>query len=234
VGTVQDWNDNELTIDTKSGSVKVPTSRIEAVVFDLPQVDGAPAKTASLLVGLRDGSLLHAAAIEADGHRIVGQAAADVVALQSTGGDSFTYLSDLEPADYRHLSFLDISWPLARDRNLLAGPMISGGAIYLKGLGLHSASRLTYVLDGTASRFEAEFALDDAAGPRGSVVFRVFLARDSTWHEAFASDVVRGDQRPRPVSVDVTGAEVITLVVDYADRGDELDHASWLDARLVR
>ena len=28
-------------------------------------------------------------------------------------------------------------------------------------------------------------------------------------------------------------AKAIALAVEYADRGDELDHADWLDARLV-
>ena len=31
-----------------------------------------------------------------------------------------------------------------------------------------------------------------------------------------------------------SGAEMITLTVDFADRGDELDHADWLDARLIK
>jgi len=35
-------------------------------------------------------------------------------------------------------------------------------------------------------------------------------------------------------TVDVRGATGLTLTVDYADRGDELDYADWLDARLVR
>ena len=36
------------------------------------------------------------------------------------------------------------------------------------------------------------------------------------------------------VSVDVTGAKTLELLVDYADRADQQDHANWLDARLVR
>jgi hypothetical protein len=45
---------------------------------------------------------------------------------------------------------------------------------------------------------------------------------------------VRGDAKPQAVSVDLRGAKGITLTVDFADRGDELDHAVWLDARLVK
>jgi hypothetical protein len=35
------------------------------------------------------------------------------------------------------------------------------------------------------------------------------------------------------LSVNVAGAQGITLVVDYAERGDEMDRADWLDARLI-
>ena len=52
--------------------------------------------------------------------------------------------------------------------------------------------------------------------------------------EAWLTDVVRGGQPPVPLSVDLKGAKRISLLVDFADRGDELDHADWLDARLVR
>ena len=77
-------------------------------------------------------------------------------------------------------------------------------------------------------------ALDDAAKGRGSVVFGVYLLRDGKWAEAYKSGIVRGGESPQPVSVDLRGAQGLTLTVDYADRGDELDYADWLDARLVR
>jgi hypothetical protein len=61
------------------------------------------------------------------------------------------------------------------------------------------------------------------------VVFRVLV----DGHERFASPILRGGDAPVPVSVDVRGAKKLELMVDYADRGDVLDHADWLDARLV-
>jgi hypothetical protein len=38
---------------------------------------------------------------------------------------------------------------------------------------------------------------------------------------------------PRPIAVDITGGKRLDLVVDFADRADELDHADWLSARVV-
>jgi endo-alpha-N-acetylgalactosaminidase len=80
------------------------------------------------------------------------------------------------------------------------------------------------------TRFEADVGIDDSTGGRGSVQFRVLV----DGKEKFTSPIVRGGDSPLPVSVDVTGAEKLELVVDYADRGDVLDHADWLNARLVQ
>jgi hypothetical protein len=89
----------------------------------------------------------------------------------------------------------------------------------LKGLGMHSASRLTYALTRPYGRFQAEPAIDDQTGG-GSVGFRVFV----DGQVGYASPIVRGGQPPVPVSVDIAGAKRIDLVVDFADRADELDH----------
>ena len=81
----------------------------------------------------------------------------------------------------------------------------------------------------------ADLALDDSAGTRGSVIYRVFLEREAgDWQSAYESPIVRGGEPPLPLSLDVTGALRLALIVDFADRGDELDHANWLNARLVK
>jgi hypothetical protein len=60
------------------------------------------------------------------------------------------------------------------------------------------------------------------------------VLRDGKLSEAFKSGIVRGGEAPLAVSVDLSDAQGITLVVDYADRGDEMDRADLLDARLVK
>ena len=52
--------------------------------------------------------------------------------------------------------------------------------------------------------------------------------------DRFTSNTIRGGDAPVPISVDVTGATKIELLVDYADRADVLDHADWLNARFVQ
>ncbi len=81
-----------------------------------------------------------------------------------------------------------------------------------------------------AKRFEAEAGIDDSTVGQGSVRFYVLV----DGQEKFASPIVRGGQPPVPVSVDISNAKKLELVVDYADRADVLDHADWLNARLTK
>jgi endo-alpha-N-acetylgalactosaminidase len=145
------------------------------------------------------------------------------------------YLSDLKPASYRHIPFLQLTWPYHADRSVAGAALRAGGKLYAKGLGMHSPARITYDLDGPYKRFDAEVAIDAEAGPRGSVVVRVFTdGGDGVWQEKARSEILRGGQPAVPISVDLAGAKRISLLVDFADRGDEQDHVDWLNARLVR
>jgi hypothetical protein len=237
-----------LVIDVDGRETKLPLSRVAGVVFAKSNAPGGSAQPRpqppEIIVGMRDGSLLVAQAIRPDGDgvtvelasgtKLAGGAVEDVAAIQGLGDEKFVYLSDREPADYKHVPYLNIEWPYARDRNVLGGPLTIGGERYVKGIGMHSAARLTYRLDGKYRRFDAAAALDDSSRGRGSVTFGVYLLRDGQWKQAATSEVVRGGAPPENVSVDVKGAEAMTLVVDFADRGDELDYADWLDARLIK
>lgn len=154
--------------------------------------------------------------------------------LRPTKSD-VVYLSDLEPIGYKHIPFLKMDWPWQADRNALRGPLSSaGGMYYAKGLGMHSTARLAFQLENQFEEFQAEVCLDDSAGQNGSVVFRVFtFGEPQKWEETYKSPVVRGGELPRAVRVPLNGATRLALVVDFADRGDVLDRANWLGARVV-
>jgi hypothetical protein len=245
-GKVTALSGGSMTFETAGGSVKVPLSRVEAVVFRRENPGSSSSARRSsprFVIGTRDGSIVFASAISAGEDRLdievadrvmlSGTNLNDIALLQSLGG-RFDYLSDLEPDGYRHVPYLSIEWPHKRDHNVLGDPLSVGGKRYLKGIGMHSAARLTYQFDSGYRRFDAAVAIDDSAGKRGSVTFGVYVLREGRWTEAFKRGTVRGGEVPQPVSADVTGAQGITLTVDYADRGEELDRANWLDARLVK
>ncbi len=236
-----------LTIDGELGAADLAWDRVTAVLFGLArpttfESQGAEEAGSALriIAGLRDGTRFVARRLELEGDavRIVpwfGDAGGalsvsveDLVFLQPVGGRA-RYLSDVRPESYRHIPYLSLPWDYRLDRCVTGRHLRVGGRLYLKGVGMHSASRLTWGLDSSYRKFEAALAIDDSAGLRGSVVFRVFVDNE----ERYRSPVVRGGEPAIPVSVDITGGRRLSLIVDFADRGDELDHADWLDARLV-
>jgi hypothetical protein len=238
-GVLESIVDDVLGFRGELGRLDIETHRVAALVLN-PALRRRPAADGlRVWTGLSDGSRILAARLAGDAEAVkLTPALLDepwqtrlerLVALQPLGGRA-VYLSDLEPAEYRHVPYLSLPWPYHRDRNVLGGRLRAGGRLSVKGLGVHSAARLTYALDGSARRFESELAIDDCAEGGGSVRFRVFL----DGREAFTSGPVRGGDEPLPVSVDLQGARRLDLVVDFAERAGELDRADWLDARLVR
>ncbi|MEM8946527.1 MAG: NPCBM/NEW2 domain-containing protein [Planctomycetota bacterium] len=217
-------------------------TELSAIVLNPSDANGR--ETVDLWIGTRDGSLLGAKSLVADDSelRIVLSCGVqlnskrrngDVAYLRSTRSP-IEYLSDRNDAKYRHEPYLSVEWPYRRDRNVLARPLRVGGQIYAKGLGVTTATRLSYLVDRSQyQRFVASVAIDTAAAGRGSAIFRVYLRSGESWKLTFESPVVRGGDQPLPVTVDLEEATThLALVTDYADRGDELDYANWLDARL--
>lgn len=247
----------QLRLETAAGvpPLVAPLENVLAVGFVSPGGADRDMPQPSLLIGLRDGSRLHASSVSPvedlpaatllaatllDGPRLVAPApelSAAVTGIQRLGPE-LRYLSDLPDASYRQIPFLSTGWNYGADRNLLGGQLRVGGRIYPKGVAMHSTSRLAFELGGGDRRLVADLAIDDSAEGRGSVIFRVFVERQVNgameWQVVFTSPVVRGGDKPLAISVDISEASRLALVVDFSDRGDEGDHADWLNARLTR
>lgn len=244
VSNADEQQGQQIEIQRSGQRIAIPNKQVAAIVLNPSQ--STPQQPPWLTVGTRDGSLLKVMRLRADsnqlrmklagGAELAGGDSSDVTYLRSHRAP-VTFLSDQQPASYRHVPYLQVPWKYRRDRNVLGTLLQAGGRIYDKGLGLHTASRLTYdltTLEGREppQRFIASVAVDDAAGKRGSVVFRVYLRRANQWQQAYTSPVVRGGDEPLAVSVELLDATQLALVTDFADRGDELDYANWLEARL--
>jgi hypothetical protein len=236
-----------ITFAVEGRDLTVPLNKARAVVFNPALIDPVAKPAFYVLMGFRDGSLLKVGQVDPAGAFLrlaLAQGVAldldpqllqtELVLLQPLS-DRVVYLSDLEPTSYKHIAYLETSWPLGRDRSVTGGRLRHGGNLYFKGLGMHSASRVAYRLDGSYRRLAAELALDDSAGLGGSVVFRVFVGDAAEqWTRVYESPVVRGGDPAVPISVDVSRARAVALIVDFAERGDVLDRAVWLNARVTK
>ncbi len=234
----------QLSLTESEKPLELPMKQIAAIVMKTTET--SLADKSQLVVGTRDGSLLNVISLHADENQLKLQLECDLV-LSGTDrrdvnylrskNDRIDYLSDRDSVDFRHIPYLEIPWQYQRDRNVLGGPLQVGRRAYAKGLGVHTASRLAYGLPPNSAprrfrRFVASVAVDDAAGQGGSVIFKVYLKHGDQWHQAFASTIVRGGDAPLPIEVELKDATQLALLADFADRGDELDYANWLDARL--
>jgi hypothetical protein len=228
--------------------VTLPLAATTAI--GLAQADTRLDDSPRLMLGLRDGTLIAVERIDIRGdwlnvttlcgYPLRAHAASlwSNVRFVQPLGRGVQYLGKESAEDYKHIPFLAAKLPWHADQNVLGGRLRVRGAIALKGVGMHPASRLTFAVPRDAQRFQSDVALDDHSGHGGSVIFRVFLARpDETgrerWEPAYASSVVRGNTPPRAASIDVSAATRLALIVEFADRGDELDYANWLEARFV-
>ena len=71
--------------------------------------------------------------------------------------------------------------------------------------------------------------VDDETRGAGSVTFSV-LANGT---QLTTTPVIRGRQAPTPVTVDVTGAQVLDLVVGDGGDGNGNDHGDWAGAQIT-
>jgi len=241
-GTLTQLGADKLLLEVDQIPLELEVRNVVAVIFNPALARRPPATKERMVVGLSDGTRLQCQAAVSSGTSLsmttqnglkLSSALANVVWLQALS-EKVAYVSDFQDAGYRHTPYLSLNWPYERDRNVLGGQLRCGGRAYLKGLGMHSTSLIRYALDKPYRRLDAEIGIDDETGSRGSVIFRVYVdTGDGQWQRRYESPIVRGGQAPVPISVDLKGAKRIALVADVADRGDELDHANWLDARLV-
>lgn len=109
-------------------------------------------------------------------------------------------------------------------------PITLNGVVYPHGLGTHANSLVVIDLKSSATRFDADVGVDDEKKKsQASVQFEVAVdgkikAQTTVMHG--------GDPTVR-ISVDLTGAKRLVLLVNDAGDGIDSDHADWAGALLT-
>lgn len=260
-GSILGIDGTKVSLDTNvqggsnMGRLQFDVSKVELV--SIAPLEAAPSKPQGLrvLARLIDGTMLSGkvAGLQNDELRLVhplgGQGdlvlgLARVEELSVENG-AFVYLSDTQPEGVEQ-SFppefayeVDV-WTWKRDRNVEGGVLRLGGRAYDKGIGVHSFCKLVYRLDGAFREFKAVVGLDDATRYMGepglgAVVFRVLLDGEKAAKEYPNGIVQRKGQAPTEVSVDVSSAKTLTIIVDYDPTSLHiLGRANWADAHLIK
>jgi hypothetical protein len=239
-GQISRMDEQVVMLDTAAGRSSIERGGIRAIAFNPELINVEPLKGEGALVSLVDGSRFRITKLRMGAlDRLAGRTLfADrlelplltIESLRFLGGCA-TWLSDLEPSQYRFEPFLDVPWPWRRDRNVQGGRLVLREVEYPKGVGLHSRSEISYRLDGAYRAFQATIGIDDDAQGKGSALFEVLVDGNSAYKSGELTGASAAVALPR---IDLTGAKTVTLRVDYGAMADILDHADWCDAVLIR
>ena len=239
-GEIAGLDEKQLYLETPQGRSAIGKPGIEAVFLNPALLSSETLKGEGALVSLVDGSRFRALDLRlVTPERLTVRTVfgaelsiplSAVESLRFLGGAA-VYLSDLKPVEYGFEPFLALKWPLRADHNATGGALRLRGAEFPKGLGMHSRSTVSYRLDGKFRRFHALIGVDDETAGAGSVIFEVLLDGKSV----FRSGVLTGTSPAAGLErLDVSGARLMTLRVDFATLGDIQDHADWCEAVLIR
>lgn len=102
-------------------------------------------------------------------------------------------------------------------------PIVIGGQLHTKGIGMHADGALTVSLGGRCTTFTSVVGLSDNVADRGSVRFQV-LADGAVVAD---SDVLRGSGPGMTLTADVTGVNALTLRVTNGGDNIHWDHGAW-------
>ncbi|MGW3417284.1 NPCBM/NEW2 domain-containing protein [Streptomyces phaeochromogenes] len=108
-------------------------------------------------------------------------------------------------------------------------PITINGVVYATGLGVHAESTVEYYTGKACETVSAKVGVDDEEGADGSVAFEIWA--DGT--KVASTGVLTNAEPAQALSADVSGAQVIRLVVTDGGDGVTSDHGDWADTQLT-
>ncbi len=108
-------------------------------------------------------------------------------------------------------------------------PLELDGRKYAHGVGTHAVSEILIDLKGAAKQFDAVAGVDDGTAAQGAIAFEVW-ADD---RKLAATGNMRVGDKPQPISVDLTGARHLLLLVLDGGDGTRFVRADWAGALIT-
>jgi hypothetical protein len=239
-GTLASMDEKALGLEIEKKEIEVKVDRVAAIALSTELTAARLPKRPYGRLVLANGCRLSLHSATCDGKLLLGttlfgaeaKIPLDQIVALYVYQSRAVYLSDLKPSKIEQVPYLDVAAPPVRDGSVKGRDLRLGGSTYDKGLGMHSACRMTYDLGGAYKRFEALVGLDDVTGRDGSVSVEVLV--DGKPQKLGLEKDLAHRNGPLTVCIDVSGAKQLTLAVTFGERGDVQDDVDWVNARLIK
>lgn len=238
-GTILSLDRTALGIETNGQSHNISTERVRAMAFNSELAQSPKQKDPIAQFLLSSGARVSLSGPTLQDGRIVGRSLAGVeirlilseIVRIEFRSNRVMYLDGLKPIRYEHTPYLNTRWPLGINRSTFENrPMRLGQHVFDRGLGIHSQSKLTFVIPAGASRFEAWAGLDADGGRLGDVSVSVSVDDRVVFGPA---KFIGTTPLNRIVVKLPDAAKELTLTVDFSGNGDVQDHFDFADARFI-
>ena len=124
-----------------------------------------------------------------------------------------------------------VGWGKAMiNRSIQGTPLTVGGKVYDKGLGIHPPGWIALELDGKASVFRCQAAIDDETKGEGTAELKFY---GNNWRLLHSTGILRGRQPPVPVEINLRGETSLVIEMTVAGDGFGYDHIDLLNPVVV-
>ncbi len=243
---------SDKQVQVKSGGpddapANVSLDTVASITFassGTPKPANAADKARAYRVRLEDGSSLVGTSLTLAGDKLsfaIGESGAKSdarpVPLASVSGieqvnGPVSWLTSRQPVEDVQIPFVGGSnsgWRTRIDTDVAGQPLVIGGLMLKRGIGVHAYSRLAYALDGAYKAFRTRYGINDSL-VRADVTVRILLDGKIV-HEA--KNVKPGVLSP-VVVVELGAAKQLVLEVDYGEGIDVEDRLNWIEPALLR
>ncbi len=114
-------------------------------------------------------------------------------------------------------------------KSVQGNPITIDGVAYPHGVGTHAQSTMIVDLHGEATQFISAVGVDDETNGQGAVDFQVWV----DGKKEADSGAIHGKEAAKLLSVNLTGAKQMMLIVNSAQNGIDFDHADWAGAMIL-
>jgi NPCBM/NEW2 domain len=215
-------------------SLDVPIAKLQGMIFYRPEGGGSAQPICMVYDTV--GNALAATKVTADGAKVFITTTIDNVKLECDASTiarfdynmgKLSFLSDLIPTKVVEDSALGLIVTHRKDVNLDGEPIVLDRP-YAKGLSLHAHTELEYDLKGRYKKFTAVLGVDPRVGADSQP--KVTIEVDG---RAAFSEVVTA-KKLRPVTIDVTKANSIRIIVTSRNFLDLHDHVTIANPKLTQ